>query len=490
MYKLVYDRDETNLIIDKLASGNNSIIKDTAQKLAEESSKGRIILKSMQGKVINILNGIMKNPNHKPIYKWIYKCVCYYSDEESEKILTDNFVKETDSECRVWIISAISSRYKEEHCLMKTLSELKERTGALELEKERLFYAISLFSKLPIRKMSKEFTQDIINSKDIHGMIWLTKLYAFPMQTKRRGLDNLIDDEIISSLSYSEDEQVQLYTYWSMINHKSYNLLGLDDISKKNIKSDVLKWYYYGMIEGQFIRRNFDYIVDIIYLCIYNYYDKVRIKQGVINALLSLPYESYFDNAIVQWFYNEESDEIKIVIIEYMVKNVKSNNCSENCKYGTYFEILKDEYDSFNYRFYIYSYAKVYKTLNLLNDTLEIEENQYNEKEKNPMSLEIQTLISHSDISNSQIGGQNNQQYNGGGVDKELGKLLEEFINVCSNKELRNECNELKTYSNSPMFKDKVNKLVSNIASWLTIASAAPTVVDIANKLINYLGQF
>ena len=485
MNKLIFDKEEVNLLIDKLSANNIEIIKSAAQRLTDESSRGRFLLKSDQLNIVNRLNGILQNFEFATIYKWIYKCLCYYNNDESEKILLKNFLVEKDSESRVWIISAISSRYCDEKELMKVLYQLKEQTGAKELDKEKLFYATSLFSKLPIRKMPADLPKKIINNNDYAGMLWLAKIYAFPIQARRRGLGELVKDFTIDELTFSSNEQLQLYAHWSLVSHDSYHLLSLDDVNRKKLNVDVLKWYYHGIIVGQYYKHNYEFIYEMIFQCIYNYSGVFRIKQGVINALLLLEYNRFFDDAMVQWFYSENSEEIKLSLLEYFVKNVLFNSSVENVTYGTFYEILKEAYDNSTLRNYIFYFVKVYKTLKICMDTLEV--NKMIKGEGN-MEKNEQIIIIGNIGDKNQIGGKNNMLMTGDEQNAKMKELLQRFIDVCPDMDLREECKDVReSASNSDNIRDKVLALVSHLASWLTVATTTPTVISAANELIKYL---
>ncbi len=489
MQKLAFDEEEVNLYIDRLSSDNSELVKDAAQKLSDECSMGRILLKSYQVYVVTVLNRILMNSKHKHIYKWVYKCMCYYNDEESEKILINNFMAETDSENRVWIISAISSRYHNENELMKVLNWLKSQTDAPELDKEKLIYATSLFSKLPMPKVPAELPRKIIDNKDMAGMLWLAKIYAFPMQARRRGLGYLVNDDVISEMTFSSNKQIQLYSHWSLVNHYSYHLLTVDDIRRKNLNMETLKWYYRGIIVGQFLNHNYELVYDIILMCIYNYHEVLRVKQGVISALLSLEYNSFFDDVMVQWFFDENYEEIIVSLLEYFVKNVLLNSKTECVVCGTFYGILKEEYQKHNYRSYISNLVKVYKTLIIKENTIAVDVKNKELGEYSIVNGANQTFVFNAPIGGgNQIGGTNNSFVQEVGPNTNLERLLQQFINLCTDEELCKECEEVREHVNDyENIKDKIMELVSHLASWLTVTTAMPTVVNAANELIKYL---
>lgn len=381
MEKYIISNREFQVYFLMLKSEDITIVKQGVQKFSDAFAMSRHILNSNKREFCRMLEQLLENRKYESIYKWIYKCTCFYCTERIKEICKKNFFITHDSETRNWIISTIASFCNDNEEFIGNITELREKSvedDEIEiLDKKNLFYNVSLFGKFSMEANIKIVADDIVRKNDINGMYWMSKLAAYSNLAKRKNLDKIVQYEDIDMLTYSANEQVQVYAYWGMVHRINGNLILKKEEPKKYLRTEEsLKWYYAGIIPGEYACGNYEFIEEILKQTENILKNNVRAKDGILIGINSIPYKEQFDSLLIEWYYGEESEKIKIGLLEYFVKNVENNKKSERGfgNYGSFFMIIQDELKDIVLQNYIINYIILYNSLELRNkaDSIEI----------------------------------------------------------------------------------------------------------------------
>ena len=483
------------MYFEMLQSGDITIVKEGVQLFSDAFAQKRHILGSYRKIFCDYLEKLLVMPEYISIRKWILKCACYYSTPAIEKICENDFYIIEDSETQNWMISTIASRYTDVTAFSAVINAMRKKAYNIEqemmLDRKNIFYNASIFGKFPMNCEITNIEDEIFRENDRNGKFWLSKLAAYPEIAQRRNLQYLVKEEDMERMSYSDDEEVQVYAYWAMVHHSGGSLkLSEEERKDKCRTKSALKWYYAGIIPGEYRNCNLDYITDILMTVNTKYVDDLRAKEGILNGLKKIPYNSCFDDLIIDWFYSENFQKIRIKILEYMIKNVKKNADNEK-KYsgnGSFFEIVSDECQDMSNIEYIKRYINLYKTLEYKINDEEIQLSY--KKEKNKMSeFFLPNAIFNAPV-NVGDNGTINMQSENVVYEKILIATLKEFIEKCEDDKLVTESKDiLKKYNmNEEDWKSKILSLNSHLADFVTVLTAAPQVIFLAQKIMEYIG--
>ena len=494
MEKYIINKEEFKLYYSMLQSKEISIVKEGTQKFSDAFTKGRRILSSDVDFFCGKLEHLLNNKKYSIIHKWVYKCTCFYSNNKIEEICKKNFFSTNDIETLNWIISTISSRYYEYEEFRQVINAMRKKAFTdnqlIVLENKNLYYNVSIFGHFDIPYDTKNISDKIFREDDINGMYWMAKILAYSELSKRKGLLSLVKKEDVDMLTYSNISEIQVYAYWGLAHRKGGRLyLSHEETKDITIDKDSLKWYFAGIIPGEYVRTNKDFITFILESINDRFRYNIRAKEGILIGLNTIPYDTYYDAPIIQWYYNENYEKIKIQLLEYFIKNVV-NNSNEEIIYngnGSFFAVIQDESGNITYRNYIKKFIDVYKTLiyKILHGKVVIEmikENDFMAKNQF-QGCNINGIIiteNHGDIMLEQKYINNKEAFL---------KNLEIFIDNCEDQKLVEEGkNALKSLKgNSEDLKNRLSILGNDLANFVTIASASPFVIEIAQKLLQYI---
>lgn len=492
MEKFIIDKDEFQLYYLMMISDDLLLVKEGVQKLSDFFANRRHILNSDKSRFLNILEKLLSDKQYIHIHKWIYKCTCFYCNSTIEEICKKNFFLTEDMDTRNWIISTIASmcyNKKEFQDKINAMCKFAITEQQLEsLDSKNVFYNASIFGHFEIKYTWKNISNTIIKENDRNGMYWMAKLFAYYELTRKRNIEHLIKKEELDILTYSNDKEVQTYAYWGMVHQVDGKLSLIQEEHKHNIKSnDSLKWYYSGIIQGEYANHNFEFIEEVLKSTCEKFKNNSRAKEGIVNGINSIPYESRFDSNIIDWYYEENSKKVKIKLLEYMIKNVNKNSKNEHkfSSFGSFFTVIQDECLDIDIVDYIKHYIKIYKTLTI-----------NNEKEK----LVIDINKEEKNMSKNSINGGNFYgpvifENKGNVIQKEekelLLKLLDDFEKVCNQQGLLKECQEVQNCveSNASDMKSKLMAFESRLANFITLVTGTPQVVSIGKSLLEYIKQ-
>ncbi len=493
MGKYIISNDEFQIYYSMLKAKDALMVKDGVQKLSDAFAAGRHILKPNSGQLCNMLLQLLNDPAYAGIYKWIYKCVCFYNNAAIEDLCIKKFPLTDDMETRNWIISAISSGYDSYDSFMDVIHKLRkmELTDAQResLENKNIFYSASLFGHFDMPYDVKNIEDDILRNHDKNGMFWMAKCSAYSGLSHKKGLDQIVHPENLDELTYSDDAQVQCYAYWGRVYHTDGYLDLKDEENKRNVKADdSLKWYYTGTIAGGYRGHAYDFIEETLKSACGHYKNNIRAKEGILQGMGEIPYENRFDGLLIDWYCEEQDMRIRLKLLEYMIKNVRYNRRSEESYpgSGSFFEIIENEVQNSELLLkYILDYNRIYKTLTYVKKSNRIE---YNEEQKN-MST---NSISGGNFWGPVIVGNKGSisEYRREDMDAFLDNL-KSFSKLCNRPELAEESKTLyeKINSKEPDIKDKVLSFSGNLANFVTIASATPQAIEIAKQLMQYIAS-
>ena len=377
MEKYIIDKEEFQLYYLMLQSNDLSIIKEGVQLFSDSFAKGRFILNSDKNKFCLILERLLNDKKCSKINKWIYKCTCFYSNSKIEDLCKRNFLYTTDSETLNWIISTLASRYYDYEKFKVVINELKQKSTNEEqmqsLDFKNIYYNASLFGHFEIEFDTQNISRRIFRENDNLGMYWMSKLFAYSDLAVKKNLNHMIKYEELDMLTESGDEQMQVYAYWGLVHRVGGNLKLIRENSKSSVvANDTLKWYYAGIIPGEYANRNYEFIEEILKSTITKLKNNSRAKEGILIGLNAIPYDSYFDGLVIEWYYSENIFKIKIKILEYLIKNVKKNSYNENgfSEYGSFFTVIQDECCDITLFDYIINYINLYKTLKYIKSNI------------------------------------------------------------------------------------------------------------------------
>lgn len=492
MEKYIIDKDEFQLYYLMLISEELLIIKEGVQKFSDSFARGRFILNSDKKKFFIILEQLLNNSKYTSIHKWIYKCTCFYSNSTIEEICKKNFFTTSDSETRNWIISTIASRYYNFEDFNNVINEMRHKAFTDEqcksLDPYNIFYTASIFGHFDIRFNIQNISTMIFRNNDKNGMYWMSKLFAYSDLSLKKDLYDLVKYEELDLLTYSDDKQVQTYAYWGLVHRTGGFLKLVQEESKKNKKSnDSQKWYYAGIIPGEYMNNNFDFIEQILKDVNEKFRNNIRVKEGIIIGLNAIPYESCLDGLIIEWYYREKFEKIKIKILEYMIKNVNENSKKEQKLngYGSFFSVIQDECLNGEVSNFVISYINVYKTLIY----------KINAEKIIVIPNEEEKKMSDNTISGGSFYGPVIMEYAGDAIFNNKTDInlfveyLDKFIETCDDQELVTECKDVKRCikEGHNSLNRKLYSFCNHLANFITIASAAPKTMQIAKTLIEYI---
>ncbi|CVI74153.1 hypothetical protein BN3660_03732 [Eubacteriaceae bacterium CHKCI004] len=494
MEKYIINKEEFQLYFLMLQSKEISIVKEGVQKFSDAFAKGRHILNSDKKKFCKKLEYLLTNPKYNSIYKWIYKCTCFYSTPQIEKICKKNFFLTNDTETQNWIISTIASRYYSFEQFQTVINEMKhyarsEQQQILLLPKN-IFYSASIFAHFHMDYNIKNIGDTIFRENDKNGMYWMAKLSAYSELAKKKELISAINQEELDMLTYSDNPQIQVYAYWGLVHRPGGKLKLSKEEAKRYIRiNDSLKWYYAGIIPGEYINNNLDFITDILKNVNEQFRNNIRAKEGILIGLNSIPYDSWFDALIIDWYYCENYEKIKLKLLEYMIKNVQKNKINEKCRQGngSFFSIIFDEWSNAVSIEYIKHYINLYKTLIYKKVKgkiiLEFKENEREMSDYNINGGEFKGPVIMGNYGEIDIKQEKRE-------DEELFiENLQKFIYMCNNQDLIIESKDvLNSFRTGRLdLKNKLCSLNSNLANFVTVVSATPQVLKIAHELIQYI---
>lgn len=494
MEKYIIDKEEFKLYYFMLKSDDLVLIKEGIQKLSDSFAKGRYILNSDKSKFLEILEKLLKDKKYIQIHKWIYKCTCFYCNASIEKLCIDNFFSCCDVETRNWIISTIASRYYDKEKFLNkidTIRRIADTDDQLEsLDNKNILYNASIFGHFDVDYDWKNIGDYIYRVDDRNGMYWMAKLFAYPELARKKKLGFIIRNEELDMLTCSQDKEIQTYAYWGMVHRADGKLSLKQEESKQCIKSsDCLKWYYAGIIPGEYINRNYEFIEDILRSACEEERNNFRSKEGILIGIASIPYTSHFDSYIIEWYYKEHDIKIKIKLMEYMIKNVNENSRYEQkfSGFGSFFTIIQDECVDAEIVEYIKLYINVHKTLIYKeeNDSLVL---GIKKEEKNMSENTINggnfygTVIMENKEKIVQVD-KTRMEY--------FLKLLDDFEKECTQQNLLEECKEIRVCveKNSSNMMSRLITFESHLANFITIISGAPQVKTIVMDLIDHINN-
>lgn len=477
-----------------LQSSDITIVKEGVQLFSDAFAQKRHILRSYQKIFCSCLEKLLVMPEYVSIRKWILKCACYYSTPTIEKICENNFYVTEDPETQNWMISTIASRYTDKKAFDEVINTMKKKTYNVEqemmLNETNIFYNASIFGKFTINCEEKNIVKRIFRENDRNGKFWLSKLAAYPQIARRKNLLYLVKKEDMERMSYSDDDEVQVYAYWAMMHHSGGSLRLVEEEKKDKCRTEnALKWYFAGIIPGEY-KNNLDYIKDILMTVNTKYMYDLRAKEGILNGLKKILYDPCFDEYIIDWYYSENFQKIRMKILEYMIKNVEKNAKNEIKEggNGSFFEIISDECQDISNIEYIKRYIDLYKTLEYKINNERMQLNY--KKEENKVSKFIFPNAVFNAPVNIGDNGTNNMYSEDVVNEKNLIEILQKFIKECKDDKLVTESEDvLKSYTmNKKDWKNKALSLNSHLADFVTVLAATPQVILLAQKIMEYIG--
>lgn len=262
MEKYIVNKDEFEVYFGMLQSSDITIVKEGVQLFSDAFAQKRHILRSYQKIFCSCLEKLLVMPEYVSIRKWILKCACYYSTPTIEKICENNFYVTEDPETQNWMISTIASRYTDKKAFDEVINTMKKKTYNVEqemmLNETNIFYNASIFGKFTINCEEKNIVKRIFRENDRNGKFWLSKLAAYPQIARRKNLLYLVKKEDMERMSYSDDDEVQVYAYWAMMHHSGGSLRLVEEEKKDKCRTEnALKWYFAGIIPGEY-KNNLD----------------------------------------------------------------------------------------------------------------------------------------------------------------------------------------------------------------------------------------
>lgn len=478
-----------------LQSGDVTIVKEGAQLFSDAFAQKKYILRSYQKIFCSCLEELLVTPEYSSVCKWILKCTCYYSTPRIEKICEIGFFTTKDPEVQNWMISTIASRYTDAVAFGTVIDAMRRQAHTTEqemmLDRKNVFYNVSVFGRFSVDYNTENIGDRIFRENDKNGKFWLAKLAAYPDMAQRKNLLSLARREDIERMAYSDDEEVQVYAYWGMVHHPGGDLqLKREEKKDKNRKKSALKWYFTGIIPGEYKNNNLDYIIELLISVKEKYAGDIRAKEGILKGLNMIPYNSVFDELIIGWYYSEDSQKIKIKILEYMIKNVRNNAECEAGYHGngSFFEIISDEcLDDASIK-YIKRYIDLYKTLFYKENHKEIQLS-YEREEYKMSKIYMPNAVFHGPVNlgdHGTIDMHSEYAMN----EKALAEILKEFIKECKDEKLVSESESvLKSYeTNQEDWKGKALALKGHLADFVSIVTAAPQVIKLAQQAMEHIG--
>ena len=496
MEKYLINKDEFNVYFGMLQSDDVTIVKEGVQRFSDAFAQKRHILGSYRELFCNYLEKLLTVPEYCSIRKWILKCGCYYSTPKIEDICKRNFFTTDDAETQNWMISVIASRYTNIVEFSEVIDRMRRQTfteeQAIMLDRKNVFYNASIFGKFSRKYETEKFGEQIFRENDRNGKFWIAKLAAYPELAQRKNLFSLIKKEDIERMTFSDDSEVQVYAYWGMVHHAGGELKLFDEEKKeKNRTLGSLKWYYTGIIPGEYANKNLDYITNLLKSVNEKHGNDIRAKEGILNGLNKISYNPYFDGLIIEWYYMERFQKIKMKILEYMIKNAENNAECENSYHGkgSFFEIILDEWLNTANAQYIKKYIDLYKTLEYKVNNGDIEL-RYRKEEPKMSTIYIPGANFYGSV-NLGDNGKIVTRDDCAASEKLLVESLQAFIKECTDEKLVAESRDmLESYEgNKRDWKSKALVLNSHLADFVTILAATPQVIQIAKNIMQYIGK-
>ena len=271
---------------------------------------------------------------------WSLWLATLVNDQNIESTCLQSMDGEKDPQFIAPTLAILSMRHNKSE-YEKAVRKLEDKYLQTELNETVLNISSALFAREPFYKTDKNIMKSLLSEEGLMrwGAVWIPVYYAYPYLTKKRNLHEIVAKELVCELFNIKNSRINEYAMWCLCLHgnaKEKDLpISLHDYKK--LDSSVLKWYFQIILSDESIRKNTEYILELLSGAI-NY--SIDVKEGLLRGLESVQYHKEFVESIVSWFLCEKSSQIRRLLLMRMIQYVEIDMQFEE----TYFEVLVDEY--------------------------------------------------------------------------------------------------------------------------------------------------
>lgn len=311
------NRQEKEYYIKILSSYKSPrTIQNVLQSLFFDLEQGKYVDRYVAEEIGKILEGYIKKNGDARVRLWSYKIGCFLNSYNVVKAAKDKISHEVNPENIMWIISLVSANTFSNQ---EFTDFLVKKVHSLSFDHVKL--ACYLFGN---RYGLQE--ADLIklgNSNDKLILTWLETIHAYGRIAKYyNGIDG-VGREFIEDLTMHDDDDISKYAVGSLWKRGDFSVarIKLDYRDHEKLNDKTKKWFYTSIWQDNiFINCNHEFVDHILskFYLLYKCSDKVR--EGMARGISGYIYNPYIANRIIEWYFSEDNETVKLFLIKYMTR--------------------------------------------------------------------------------------------------------------------------------------------------------------------------
>ena len=279
------------------------------------------------------LIAIISHNDDSRVRRWAYMVGSFCFNKELATVSMNHIETEKDPENRTWIIALLAFNYAEDD-FNKLLLKLNHG-----LSEDNIRLAVHLFSNNTKYRLNSHDVEKIVEKNDKTSLFWVGSIAAYSSLTKHRGKELIISDEIVSSLTNHDDDEVLKHIMYAYTFRRKFTVkdeLKFDYYDYLHMEPHHKKWYLTAIWKDPvFIRDNIEYVQSILEpRHLFAHCDK-RIREGLARGLSEYKFEKLLVNGILEWLSYETEVSVLHFLLQYILK------WQDIC--GEFKEVITDE---------------------------------------------------------------------------------------------------------------------------------------------------
>lgn len=316
-----------------MKSQDNRTVIVGLQELFMCLQSGYLLMRSERKMLEPQLIAIISHNDDSRVRRWAYMVGSFCINRELATVSMNRIEFEKDPENRTWIIALLAFNYEEDD-FNKLLLKLNHG-----LSEDNIRLAVHLFSNNSKYRLNARDIEKIVEKNDKTSLFWVGSIAAYSALTKRRGKEFIISDEVVSSLTNHDDDEVLkhiMYAYTFRPKFMVKDELKFNYYDYLHMEPHHKKWYLTAIWKDPiFIRDNIEYVQSILDpRHLFVYCDK-RIREGLARGLSEYKFEKLLVNGILEWLSYETEISVLHFLLQYILK--WQDSCEE------FKEVIADE---------------------------------------------------------------------------------------------------------------------------------------------------
>jgi hypothetical protein len=342
-------------IIYYVDSKDNKKIKRGLQYLCNAlENEGKNISQEHLNIISKNLAKLMFSENNQ-VRRWLYKSIALLKVDVYIPYLLGQLINETDEENQTWVCAAIFSIQSFENAL-ETFSK-----SGLEFYNTRYQLAACYLKKNLVYLLNEHQIIKLLDT-DYLACKWVSLLFGKAY--------HFLQKNIVIDFNRHHNQEIVEYSIWALHQSKAGSIKDLlilpQDINK--FEANVRRWYYRLLTKNQ---KNIYPYFDLIENAIKRE-EEFSVREGLAQGLLNTYLDDKFSESIVEWYYFEINDLVKLQLLNHFLNFAKKNKLYKQ----TLDSILNSTKDEYIYHLIsaklgLYNSSKtIFNTFNVINKSL------------------------------------------------------------------------------------------------------------------------